>query len=229
MAFMDFLTDHFPRETPFTDPSKPVNVVNSILTLLLSYLSNQVSCVANPSKKKFTALFPTSGSSQDSSNDPSRSKFLLLCLTLLVKLFPIEVGQSTLSDIVVKESSTIAKLLSCLNMCRGESFELLEIGVNIVSGDLAEVEGLEKPSSIEDGVMKLFCVLYKHTQRKDELIRSLLKFFSNGPKFEGETEVNDSFYHISELLLWILLKLLDCDDNFQIFCQNGKSSKLQFL
>ena len=112
------------------------------------------------------------------------------------------------------------KLLECLNMCRGESYELLEIGVNIVSGDLSEVQGLEKPNSIEDGVMKVFCLLYKHSQQRDKIMRSLIKFFSND--VHGGKTQQDSYYHISELLLWILLKLLDCDVNFQIFCENGK-------
>lgn len=110
------------------------------------------------------------------------------------------------------------KLLECLNMCRGESFELLEIGVNIVSGDLSEVQGLEKPNSIEDGVMKVFCLLYKHTKERSLIMRSLLKFFSSDVKDAKQ----ESYYHLSELLLWILLKLLDSDENFQIFCENGK-------
>lgn len=117
----------------------------------------------------------------------------------------------------MNEHSTMAKLLECLNMCRGESFELLEIGVNIVSGDLSEVQGLDKLNSIEDGVMKVFCMLYKHTQQRDTIVCSLLKFFS------CRETLQDSYYHISELLLWILLKLLDNDDNFEIFCENGKS------
>ena len=126
-------------------------------------------------------------------------------------------GETTLSDNIVNENSTMAKLLECLNMCRGESFELLEIGVNIVSGDLSEVQGLDKLNSIEDGIMKVFCMVYKHTQKRDTIVRGLLEFFSS-----HETQ-QDAYYHISELLLWILLKLLDNDDNFAIFCENGKS------
>lgn len=227
MAFLEFLTQNFPTNTPFSELSKPVKVVDSIMSLMLSYLSssNQVCSVANSSKKKFIALFPTPGSSQDSSDDPSREKFLLLCLTFLPKLFPLNTGQSKLSDNLVAENSTMEKLLECLNMCRGESFELLEIGVNIVSGDLSEVQGLEKPSSIEDGVMKIFCLLYKHTQQRDTIVRSLLKFFSSD--VQGGKTQQDSYYHISELLLWILLKLLDCDVNFQIFCENGKSFEIK--
>ena len=111
----------------------------------------------------------------------------------------------------------MAKLLECLNMSRGESFELLEIGVNIVSGDLSEIQGLDKLKSIEDGVMKVFCMVYKHARQRTAIVRSLLRFFSY-----RDTQ-QDSYYHISELLLWILLKLLDNDDNFEIFCKNGKS------
>ena len=102
-------------------------------------------------------------------------------------------------------------------MSRGESFELLEIGVNIVSGDLSEIQGLDKLKSIEDGIMKVFCMVYKHARQRTAIVRSLLGFFSY-----RDTQ-QDSYYHISELLLWILLKLLDNDDNFEIFCENGKS------
>lgn len=223
MVFLEFLKHNFPTSVHFSELSKPVKVVDSILSLLLCYLtsSNQVCLVADPSKKKFTSLFPTPGSSQDSANDPSRAKFLLLCITFLAKIFPLNDDQSALSDSLVKADSTMEKLLECLNMCRGESFELLEIGVNIVSGDLSEVEGLEKPNSLEDGVMKIFCLLYKYTQQRDRIMHSLLRFFSTGT--EARRKRQDAYFHISELFLWILLKLLDCDDNFLIFCENGKS------
>jgi hypothetical protein len=225
MAFLEFLTQHFRRSTPFSELSKPVKVVDSILTLILSHLtsSNEICCVANTSKKRFTALFPTPTSFQESSNEPSRVKFLLLCLTFLSKLFPVNTSQSKLSDSLVDENSTMEKLLECLNMCRGESFELLEIGVNMMSDDLSEVQGTEKATSIEDGLMKIFCLLYKHSQQRDKIMRSLLAFFSND--VHGGKIQHDSYYHISELLLWILLKLLDCDVNFQIFCENGESSE----
>lgn len=231
MAFLEFVTQHFPTDTPVSELTKPAKVIDSMLSLILHYLSSsdQVS-VANTSKKKYTPLFTIPGSSQESSNDPTHPKFLLLCLSLLAKLFPLTVtvtnaGQSTLSDYLVNESSTMNKLLACLNMCRGESFELFEIGMNIVSGDLSEVQGLEKPNSIEDGIMKIFCMLYKHTKQKDVIMHCVLQFFSSGLEHQGDKTQLDSYYHISELLLWVLLKLLDSDDNFQIFCENGKSLK----
>ena len=225
MAFLEFLTQHFPRNTPFSELSKPVKVIDSILTVILSHLSSskEICCVANTSKKKFTALFPTPGSFQENSNDFSREKFLLLCLTFLSKLFPLNAGQSKLSDNLVDEKTTMEKLFECLNMCRGESFELLEIGVNIISDDITEIQGVEKPTSIEDGVMKIFCLVYKHSQQREKIMHSLLAFFSND--IHGGKVQQDSYYHISELLLWILLKLLDCDVNFQIFCENGKLLK----
>ena len=226
MAFLEFVTQNFPTNIHFLELSKAGKVVDSMLSQILLYLSssNQV-CIANASKKKYSTLFTTPGASQDSTDEPSIAKFLLQSLTFFTKLFPLtsENGEQTLSDYLVNEKQTMDKLLTCLNMCRGESFELLEIGMNIVSGDLSEVEGLEKPNSIEDGIMKVFCLLYKHAQQRPAIMESISKFFSTGLHLRHDETQEDSYYHISELFLWILLKLLDSDENFQLFCENGTS------
>lgn len=206
-----------PNESPVTQTDNVTKIVESVLAIVFAYLttSNHVCTVSNPSKKKISSLFPGVNASQDSSVGLSRPNFLVLSLTVLTKLLAMH---TSVSDGVTSDKLVMQKLLQCLNLCSGQSFELLDIGVNILSWDFSNIDSLDKPKSIEDGVMKVFCLIYKHSIHKDNIMKRLLSFMAANDGLD----VEDSCFHLSELLQWILLKLLDVDKNFEIFVQNGK-------
>lgn len=235
ITFLEFLTRSFPEEPPISDLSKVASIVDSILSQVLLYLSSshQVYCTGNSSKKRLNALLENQRLARDNS-ERSNTQYILLCLKVLAKLMSLNGFKTkkpsaelpsnnltSLADILVSERTAIDKLLECLNMCRGDSLELVEIGLNILASNLSEVDGLDKPTSVEDGVMKTFCLLHKHTNHKEALIRAMLDFFSRGTALQG-VDKTTGFCHISELLLWVLLKLLDSDDIFRMFYENGE-------
>lgn len=232
ISFLELFTQKFPAGVPLSNPLKPMLIVDYILSLALQHLStsHQVYCSGNNSRKAFNALFEGRVSSRGGHGAPTNTQFVVLCLKVLGILLPLSdkeatAGPTTIADCLVFERAAVGKLLACLNMCRGESLELIEMGLNILSGDLSELSGLDEPTSVEDGVMKAFCVLYKYTSHGDALIQAMLDCFSKDLVLSlNVEEAASGSCQLSELLLWVLLKLLDSDAIFQIFYENGKYS-----
>ena len=234
ISFLELFTQKFPAEVPLRNLLKPMVIVHYILSLALQHLStsHQVYCSGNNSRKAFNALFVGRASSRHGGHGvPSNTQFVVLCLKVLGILLrqttnkEATSGPTTLADCLVFEREAVGKLLACLNMCRGESLELVEMGLNILSGDLSELSGLDEPTSVEDGAMKAFCLLYKYTNHGEALIQAILVYFSKdlAPSPNANTAaVPSGSYQMSELLLWVVLKLLDSDAIFQIFYENGK-------
>ena len=230
ISFLELFTQKFPAEVPLRNLLKPMMIVHYILSLALQHLStsHQVYCSGNNSRKAFNALFEGRVSSRGGHGVPSNTQFVVLCLKvlgILLRQTNNKEATMTLADCLVFEREAVGKLLACLNMCRGESLELVEMGLNILSGDLSELSGLDEPTSVEDGAMKAFCLLYKYTNHGEALIQAILVCFSKdlapSPSVNPAAVASGS-YQMSELLLWVVLKLLDSDAIFQIFYENGK-------
>lgn len=128
----------------------------------------------------------------------------------------------TLTDKLVAEKEILLCLLECLNQCSADKQGVLSSEASL-SQDKLSVDGKisGKPTSVEDGVLQLLCVIQNQVVGLELLVDGALAYLQTS-KIDDVELSSTSVKHLSDPLLWFLFKLFSSSQAVTQFYEKGE-------
>lgn len=132
----------------------------------------------------------------------------------------------SLTDKLVAEKEILLCLLECLNQCSTDKQGLLSSAPSLSQDKLSvDVKISGKPTSVEDGVLQLLCVIQNQVADRGLLVDGILSYLQTS-KIDDVESSSTSVKHLSDPLLWLLFKIFNSSQAVTQFYDKGESHYL---
>ena len=130
--------------------------------------------------------------------------------------------EPTLSDIILAHPGIMQNLILALSCCNSNAMAVILSSSGLPDVMQDSFTGID-PVSVGDGVFQVLCTLNRKTSDVKLMLKPVLQYMSLG--FHGNRGIGIS--RLSEPLLWLILKVLDCETMIR-HCLNMGMFKLCF-
>lgn len=129
-------------------------------------------------------------------------------------------ASSNLTDKLVAEKEVLLCLLECLNQCSADKQAALSSAASPSQDKLSvDVKITGKPTSVEDGVLQLLCVIQNQVADVGVLVDGILLYLQ---KSKIDDVKSASVKHLSDPLLWLLFKIFSSPQAVSQFYDKGE-------
>ena len=130
---------------------------------------------------------------------------------------------SGLADLLVQRKETFLRMLQCLNLCSADKASVLLSATSLPQdhNSPSEIQVNVKPTSVEDGIVRLLYVIHSQVSDCGMLVDGILEYLKRTLRDDMESSLVPQ-KHLSEPLLLLLLKLLDSSQAISQFYEKGR-------
>ena len=127
----------------------------------------------------------------------------------------------SLTDKLVDEKEILLCLLECLNQCSADKQGVLSSTSSLSHDKLSvDVKISGKPTSVDDGVLQLLCVIQNQVADLGALVDGILSYLRTSKL--DDVESSTSVKHLSDALLWLLFKVFNSSQAVTQFYDKGE-------
>ncbi|CAH1791767.1 unnamed protein product [Owenia fusiformis] len=125
--------------------------------------------------------------------------------------------KACLADVILGHNHTMANLLQALACCHSNTMAMI-LGSSGLQGNIQEnFTGID-PVSVGDGIFQILCTLNCRATSLELMLKPIHSYLSAG--FQGGHRAT-GVCRLSEPLLWLFLRVLDCQYSLKIFLDMG--------
>ena len=122
-----------------------------------------------------------------------------------------------LADIILTHDEIMANMIQALSCCNSNTMAMI-LGSSGLQGNMQDSFTGIDPLSVGDGVFQILCTLNRKASELRLMLQPIFSYLNLG--FHGS---RPSICRLSEPLLWLILRVLDCEAAIRIFLDMGKA------